>query len=270
MTFLDAAVLGIIEGLTEFLPVSSTGHLILTSHLLGVGESEAAKAFEVIIQSGAIVAVIWEYRKLLGQTCKGIARRNPASLHLMNLILLAFLPAAVLGVLCSKYIKAYLFGIGPVAYALIVGGIVMIIVERWMKNSRAAHSVGPHFEKISKQNALVIGFAQCFSLWPGTSRSMATILGGRFVGLNPRQAAEFSFLLAIPTIVGASVYDLYKNRAEIAAADLSFVSLFIGLVFSFATALIVIRVFLKFLMSHSLEIFGWYRILVGLAFLLFV
>lgn len=268
MTYLDAAVLGIIEGLTEFLPVSSTGHLILASYLLGLGESEATKAFEVIIQSGAIFAVIWEYRKLLGKTCIGIIQRQSASLHLFNLVVISFLPAAIIGVLLSKYIKEHLFGVTPVAYALIVGGLVMILIER--KFSRPVTiNVGASFEKLSKLKALGIGFAQCFSLWPGTSRSMATILGGRLAGLSSKQAAEFSFLLAIPTIIGASVYDLFKSREAIANSDMSMVALAIGLGFSFLTALVVIRAFLKFLTSHSLEIFGWYRILVGAAFLSF-
>lgn len=268
MTYLEAATLGIVEGLTEFLPISSTGHLILAGKLLGLEDSSANKAFDVIIQSGAIFAVIWEYRKLLGKTCHGILRAKTESLHLFQLVLLAFLPAAVIGVLASKAIKSHLFGVMPVAIALVVGGLLMILTERVLKKS-SHESLGQSFEGLSKMKALVIGFAQCFSLWPGTSRSMATILGGRFMGLSSKQAAEFSFLLAIPTIVGASVYDLFKSRQEIVSSDLDLTTLAIGLFFSFVTALVVIRAFLKFLTSHSLEIFGWYRIVVGGAFLMF-
>ncbi|MBN8555406.1 MAG: undecaprenyl-diphosphate phosphatase [Deltaproteobacteria bacterium] len=263
MDFFDAAILGIVEGLTEFLPISSTGHLILTSHLLGLGDSESVKAFEVIIQSGAIFAVIWEYRNLLAKTCGGLKRCEAQSMHLFYLILFAFLPAAILGVLVSKHVKAHLFGIFPVACALIVGGIVMILVERFSKKATSEKS----FDQMTKKDALMIGIAQCFSLWPGTSRSMATILGGRFIGLTNKTAAEFSFLLAIPTIIGASVYDLYKSRSNLSVDEMNIGILWVGLIFSFVTALIVIRAFLKFLSSHSLEAFGWYRILVGLVFL---
>ena len=263
MTFFDAAILGIVEGLTEFLPVSSTGHLILTSHLLKLGEGESIKAFEVIIQSGAILAVIWEYRNLLLKTCSGLKDGEAQSIHLFKLILFAFLPAAIIGVLISKWIKAHLFGVYPVVGALIVGGIIMILVERFSKKARSEKT----FNQMTKKDALMIGWAQCFSLWPGTSRSMATILGGRFVGLTNKTAAEFSFLLAIPTIIGASVYDLYKSRSDLSVNEMNMNLLGVGLIFSFVTALIVIRAFLKFLTSHSLEVFGWYRILIGLLFL---
>lgn len=265
MSFFDIIVLGIVEGLTEFLPVSSTGHLILVSDLLGIGSAESTKAFEVIIQSGAILAVVWEYKRLLMQTIRGAIHKDPQAMMLLQSVAIAFIPAAVVGVLFSKWIKYYLFGTTPVAWALIVGGIFMIVVEKLPMLKKTSDV---SFLNLPSRKALFIGIAQCFSLWPGVSRAMATIMGGRLIGLNPKHAAEFSFLLAIPTIFAASVYDLFKSRHSLSGDSLNVFEISLGMFVSFVVALVVIRAFLKFLTSHSLQVFGWYRIAVGFLFLI--
>lgn len=253
--------MGLVEGLTEFLPVSSTGHLILTSHAFGLGDSN--EAFEVVIQAGAIFAVIWYYRQKFVESVLGFLKRRPHWLRFWSLILTAFFPAVVLGLGFGKLIKTHLFGVKPVIGALIVGGIAMILLERRMGrvNSQNADR-GKDFPSTYKE-ALCIGLMQCLALWPGTSRSMATILGARLLGFSPKGAAEFSFWLAIPTLLGASAYELMKYRHELAANPDALTALGVGLVVSFVSSLVVIRVFLGFLQKHSLEIFGWYRIALG-------
>lgn len=263
MNVFQGFALGIVEGLTEFLPVSSTGHLILASHWLGIPSDEAADAFDVVIQSAAMFAVIWHYRILLRDLFKGLLARRRDSMRLTLSLVLAFIPAAVIGLLVHKKVKALLFGPLPVAAALVVGGIAMIIIERYLE--RRARGV---FQFTADQDpgpaaAVKIGFAQCLALWPGTSRSMATILGGRLVGLSSRKAAEFSFLLAIPTLLAAAALDLYKHGGAI-AEHVGIWPALAGLVSSFVVALAVLRVFLEFLRSYSLEVFGWYRILLGI------
>jgi undecaprenyl-diphosphatase len=268
MTLFQSLVLGIVEGLTEFLPVSSTGHLILTGHFLGIEDSAAVDAFDVVIQSGAIFAVIWHYRTLLGQILRGALKRQSDALNTLISIFLAFCPAAVIGLLFHKKIKALLFGVMPVAGALVVGGIAMILIERrlWARATR-------HFQFTADRlpgpvTSLKIGFFQCLALWPGVSRSMATILGGRLCGLNAARAAEFSFLLAIPTLLAAGALDTYKHGSEL-WITVGPGPIIVGLVSSFAVSLVVIRVFLEFLRSYSLEAFGWYRIAAGLLIWIF-
>lgn len=268
MGTIHTIILGVVEGLTEFLPVSSTGHLILTSSLLGIRPTDASKAFEVIIQSGAIFAVIWEYRRLLANTFSGLPRGEAKAVTLTWALIVAFIPAAVVGLMTASLIKRYLFGVIPVIGALIVGGVVMIIIERKYKVKTFEQDESAIY--LSHKKALFVGFAQCFALWPGVSRAMATILGGRMIGLSPKRAAEFSFLLAIPTVIAASAYDLFKSRHAIAASHLGITQTGLGMFISFIVALIVIRAFLKFLGSHSLEAFGWYRILIGFIFLGFL
>jgi undecaprenyl-diphosphatase len=260
MELWQAALLGIVEGLTEFLPVSSTGHLILTTQLLGIASPEGA--FEIVIQSGAVAAVIWHYRAYLWDLSRRCLASERAAWGQVRRLLIAFIPAVVFGLTFGKWIKHTLFGMTPVIGALIVGGVVLIVVER-----RRRTSVGRDEVQTSKE-ALGIGLFQCLALWPGTSRSMATILGGRLLGLSAKSAAEFSFLLAIPTLLGAGAHDLYKHGHELAGLGLPAIG--VGIATSFVTALLVIRFFLGFLGKNSLEIFGWYRVVLGGALLAYL
>lgn len=262
-----AAILGVVEGLTEFLPVSSTGHLIVTSHLLGLHD-EATKSFEVVIQLGAIFAVVVHYRRLLSERFAGLLRRDPAAVRLLSVLVAAFVPTAIAGLLLRKIIKRYLFGPWPVAFALIVGGVVMILGERWLSRRKGEELV--KLEDVSPRQGFWVGVAQCFSLWPGTSRAMTTLLAGRFQGLDARTAAEVSFLLAIPVLGAATALDLYKDgRALLATADAR-VALAVGFVTSFFVAWAAIGWFLSFLRKRGLEVFGWYRIAAGIVVLLMI
>jgi undecaprenyl-diphosphatase len=259
-----AILLGIVEGLTEYLPVSSTGHLILAGHWLGLTDDDpATSAFEIVVQFGAIVAVIAHYRELLTERLLGLFSREPASLRLLAAIASAFAPTAVAGLLFRKAIQAHLFGPRPVAIALIVGGIAMIVIERLLRaRARGSAPRVDSLEDVTPRRALAIGIGQCLSLFPGTSRSMCTILTGEVTGLSTATAAEFSFLLALPTLTAATVLEVYKSRATL-AEHVGCVSMTVGLVVSFAVAWAVIASFLKYLRSHGLEPFGWYRIALG-------
>lgn len=260
MFWFDAVLLGVLEGLTEFLPVSSTGHLILLGAWLG-HQSEAAKTLDIVIQLGAVLAVIVYFRERLALTVRGVFRRDPDSLRLALALAVAFFPAAVVGLLFHKAIKAYLFGPGPVAVALIAGGFLMIGVESARR--RRPDQGAPRLEDVTLQRALAIGVAQCFSLWPGASRSMATIVGGQLSGLSTAAAAEFSFLLAIPTLGAATVFDLAKNGSALLDAPGGAAALVVGLAVAFGVALLVIAVFLRYLKRYGLAPFGWYRIALG-------
>ena len=250
MEILDALILGIVEGLTEFLPISSTGHLILASDLLGAND-ERGKVFDIAIQTGAVVAVIWEYRARL-------FRVDPKLW--LNLIV-AFIPAAVLGLAFGAYIKAHLFSAVPVASAFIVGGLIVLFVERKKLPSRVDST-----EAMTRLDALKVGVAQCFALIPGTSRSGATIIGGMLFGLSRRAATEFSFFLAVPTLLAAGAYDLWKNRALFAARDLPMFAL--GLAAAFVSAFVVIRWLIRYVATHDFRPFAWYRIVFGAVVLL--
>ncbi|KYF77358.1 UDP-diphosphatase, partial [Sorangium cellulosum] len=252
MFWFDAVLLGVLEGLTEFLPVSSTGHLILLGAWLG-HESEAAKTLDIVIQLGAVLAVVVYFRERLAVTVRGILRRDPDSLRLALALAIGFLPAALVGLLFHKAIKAYLFGPGPVAVALIAGGFLMIGVESARR--RRPDQGAPRVEDVTLQRALAIGFAQCFALWPGASRSMTTIVGGQLSGLSTAAAAEFSFLLAIPTLGAATVFDLAKNGRALLDAPGGATALAVGLAVSFAVALLVIAVFLRYLKRYGLAPF---------------
>ena len=248
---LKALVMGLVEGLTEFLPISSTGHLILAGDLLGL-HSEKTKVFEMVIQTGAMLAVVWEYRqKFLGVTC-GFATDPRARRFVYNLVL-AFLPAAVLGLAFAKVIKAHLFHAVPVAIAFIVGALVILVVER--KPRRVTIE---HVDDMTWKDALKVGLAQAFALIPGTSRSGATIIGGMLFGLSRRAATEFSFFLAVPTLVAAGMYDLYKHRALFDARDIDMFA--VGFAISFVSAFACIRWLLRFIATHDFTLFAWYRI----------
>ena len=250
MEILNALILGVVEGLTEFLPISSTGHLILASDLLGAND-ERGKVFDIAIQTGAILAVIWEYR----------ARFFRVDPKLWLNLIVAFIPAAVLGLAFGAYIKAHLFSAVPVASAFIVGGLIILFVERKKLSSRVDGT-----EAMSWLDALKVGIAQCFALIPGTSRSGATIIGGMLFGLSRRAATEFSFFLAVPTLLAAGAYDLWKNRALFAARDLPMFA--VGLAAAFVSAFVVIRWLIRYVATHDFRPFAWYRIVFGAVVLL--
>jgi undecaprenyl-diphosphatase len=267
-----AILLGIVEGLTEYLPVSSTGHLVLAGHLLGLNDDDpATSSFEIVVQLGAILAVVAHYRTLLAEKIRGLMTRDAASVQLLTALVVAFVPAAVAGLLLRKTIKAHLFGPIPVAAALVVGGVVMIAIERWLAHrNRQSHPGGSGgvggedgLERVTPKRALAIGLGQCLSLWPGASRSMCTILAGQLVGLSTATAAEFSFLLALPTLGAATLFEAYKARADL-ASHVGGASIAVGLGVSFFVAWAVIATFLRYLRSRGLEPFGWYRIAAGL------
>jgi undecaprenyl-diphosphatase len=248
--FLKAAILGIVEGLTEFLPISSTGHLILAGDLLDATD-ERWNVFNIVIQTGAMLAVVWEYR----------ARFFKIDVNLYRNLIVAFIPAAVLGLLFSKYIKSYLFHAVPVALAFIVGGVVILLVERKSFQPRVETA-----RAMTWLDALKVGIAQCFALIPGTSRSGATIIGGMLFGLSRKAATEFSFFLAVPTLVAAGLYDLWKNRALLSAADVPVFG--VGSVVAFLSAFVVIRWLIRYVATHDFKPFAWYRIAFGLVVLL--
>jgi undecaprenyl-diphosphatase len=252
---LVALILGIVEGLTEFLPVSSTGHLILAGALLDFND-ERGKLFEIVIQSAAILAVCWEYRARIVATFTGLGHDQIANRLAVNLML-AFVPAAALGLLFGKHIKAVLFHPRPVALALIVGGLVILWAER-RKHAVTIETV----DEIGPLDALKLGFAQACALIPGTSRSGATIIGGLFFGLSRKAATEFSFFLAVPTLAAATVYELYKERHLLSTDDIGMWS--VGFLASFVSAFLCVRWLLRFISSHSFEFFAWYRIVFGL------
>jgi undecaprenyl-diphosphatase len=256
---LVAAILGIVEGLTEYLPVSSTGHLILAGHLLGVPEGEAAKSFEIVIQLGAILAVLVHYRRLLWARARELPSGAPESTRLALALLCGFVPTAAAGLVLRKMIKAHLFGFRPVAVALIAGGIVMIAVE--LLRGRRADDGESRLDEVTPMTGLIIGIGQCASLIPGTSRSMATIVTGQLAGLSTATAAEFSFLLALPTLGAATLYEGYKARHDL--ATLGAPSIAVGLIVSFLVAWAVIAGFVAYLKRRGLLPFGVYRIIAG-------
>ncbi len=256
-----AALLGIVEGLTEFLPISSTGHLILAGSLLGFSDDKA-KLFDVAIQTGAMLAVVWFYRERIRATVAGLGSDRRAQRFALN-VLIAFLPAAILGVTFGKAIKAHLFKPVPVALAFIVGGFIIL----WVERSQARRAVRiDSVDDLSAMDALKLGLAQAFALVPGTSRSGATIMGGMLFGLSRRTATEFSFFLAIPTLVGAGVYDTWKYRALVSSADIPLFA--VGLALSFLSALVCVRWLIRFVASHTFVAFAWYRIVFGAIVLL--
>lgn len=261
MTPIQAAILGIVEGLTEFLPVSSTGHLILAGHAMRLSGS-AVDSFEIVIQAGALLAVVWLYRARIGEILGGIFRGNRGGRVLLARLLVAFLPAAVVGFLTHSWIKEHLFGVRPVAIALLLGGIAILVVERLRHRAGAPRAAV--VTEIPLWGALVIGLAQVLSLWPGTSRAMTTILAGLLVGATPVAAAEFSFLLALPTLGAATLFDLAKHHDELLGPAMGGPApLVIGLVTAAIVAVVAIRGFLSYLTSRGLAPFGWYRIVIG-------
>jgi undecaprenyl-diphosphatase len=258
-----AAILGIVEGLTEFLPISSTGHLILAGSLLGF-TGDKAKLFELVIQTGAMFAVLWYYRQRIASVLVGIPRSAVARRFALN-VLIAFLPAAVLGVVAGKLIKQVLFKPVPVALAFIIGGLIIM----WVEHRQRTRPVPPRVDNVddlSTLDALKLGIAQAFALIPGTSRSGATIIGGMLFGLSRRAATEFSFFLAMPTLIGAGLYDTYKYRALLSWADAPLFG--VGMATAFVSALACVHWLIWFVATHDFVPFAWYRIGFGLIVLL--
>ncbi|MGC0152708.1 undecaprenyl-diphosphate phosphatase [Chromobacterium vaccinii] len=249
-------LMGLVEGITEFLPISSTGHLILAGDLLGFLDKEKRDVYEIFIQLGAMLAVVWEYRGKIGRTVAGAVRPG-GERNLLLAIVIAFIPAAVAGLLFSKQIKAALFNPVCVAVAFIIGGLVILWAER-REHKVAVATV----DELSLKDALKVGLCQCLALIPGTSRSGATIIGGLFLGLSRQAATEFSFFLGIPTLGAASLYSLYKHRAALSADDVGVFA--VGFLASFVFAFLAIRALLRFIATHSFEAFAWYRIAFGL------
>ena len=256
---INALILGIVEGLTEFLPVSSTGHLILVGQLLGFNDDKG-KVFEIAIQFAAILAVVWEYRARLVHTLTSMTS-EPVSKRLAINLIVAFLPAAVLGFLFLKQIKAHLFNPIVVASAFIIGGLLILWAER---RQHVIHA--ETVDDMTWQDALKVGFAQALSMIPGTSRSGATIIGGLFFGMSRRAATEFSFFLAIPTMFAATLYDVYKHRDLFSADDIPLFA--VGGTVSFISAFLAVRGLIRFISRHDFTVFAWYRIAFGIIVLI--
>jgi undecaprenyl-diphosphatase len=256
---LKAALLGLVEGATEFIPVSSTGHLIVVSEWLGLVD-ERAKTFDIFIQLGAILAIVWLYRARLTRAVVA-ARHDQGSRRFLINLLVAFLPAAVVGLLTHNWIKERLFNTTVVAAALVAGGLIILLIERWAPRMRVTD-----VSEIPVRTALGIGLAQVLSLIPGTSRSGATIMGGYALGLSRTAATEFSFFLAVPVMLAATMFDLLKSWSVLALTDLPMFA--VGFIVSFVSAIVVVRAFLTYVSGHSFNAFAWYRIAFG-AVLLF-
>lgn len=275
-----AVILGLVEGITEYLPVSSTGHLIIAAALLGLDKPEtksATDAFLIIVQGGAILAVLGLYRTRVLQMIRGVLGRDPAGFRLAVNLLIAFLPAAVIGLLLEEHIERLLFGPGPVVLALALGGVYMIGLEAWRQGKfsrvRSSHAeIG--IDELTPGRALLIGLMQCFAMWPGTSRSMMTITAGYIVRLRPAAAAEFSFLLGLPTLGGACAYKLYKDFANDGVdghvsvfKTLGVAPVLLGIAVATVSAAVAIKWLVGFLNRHGLAPFGWYRLILAAALL---
>jgi undecaprenyl-diphosphatase len=268
MLLLKAAVMGVVEGLTEFLPISSTGHLILAGALLGF-DDEKAKVFDIAIQTGAIFAVILVYWQKIKSTVIALPTQRLARRFVLN-VFIAFVPAMVLGLLFGSAIKAHLFTPTVVASSFIIGGFIILWVEGWGR--KPLHEGHPddharivNVESMTPMDALKVGLVQCLAMVPGTSRSGATIIGGMLLGMSRKAATDFSFYLAIPTLIGAGVYSLYKERALLSMADVPMFA--VGLVFSFLSAWLCVRWLLRYIATHSFVVFAWYRIAFGIVVL---
>ena len=254
-----AAIMGVVEGLTEFLPISSTGHLILAGALLGF-DDEKAKVFDIAIQTGAILAVIIVYWKKIRDTVAALPTSRQAQRFTVN-VLIAFIPAVILGLLFGKAIKAHLFTPVVVASTFILGGFIILWAEKRPQSAARIQNL----DSMTPLDALKVGLVQCLAMIPGTSRSGATIIGGMLLGLSRRAATDFSFFLAIPTLIGAGAYSLYKERALLSMADLPLFG--VGLLFSFVSAWICVRWLLGYISTHNFVPFAWYRIAFGLVVL---
>lgn len=259
---IKAAFLGIVEGMTEFLPVSSTGHLILAGKWIEF-ESDETKVFEIVIQLGAILAVCWLYRQKIISLVRGFVHGQVDERRFAGSMLLAFLPAATIGAFSISLIKSVLFNPLVVATTLVLGGLVILWVERYKANGTIQDT-----RQVGWRQAIGIGFAQCIAMIPGTSRSGATIVGGMLSGLSRQAATEFSFFLAMPTMLGAASYDLFRHHHLLSQHDLSTIA--VGFVIAFVSALLVVNALVRFVARHSFRIFAWYRIVLGIMLLLWL
>lgn len=260
IALLKALFLGLIEGLTEFLPISSTGHLILFGHLIDF-QSDSGRVFEVVIQLGAILAVCWLYRQKIIDLMRGFFTGDVHAKRFAINVLVAFIPAVIIGVLAVDFIKQVLFSPLVVASALIIGGLIIFMVEAKELKPKTIEATD-----VSLKQAILIGFVQCLAMIPGTSRSGATIIGGILSGLSRKAATEFSFFLAMPTMLGAATYDLIRN-ADILTSD-NFINITVGFVAAFIAALLVVKALVKFVEKHTLRVFAWYRLVLGVIILL--
>jgi len=260
-SFFDAFIQGVVEGLTEFLPVSSTGHLIIVSDLLGLND-EKGKVFDIVIQLGAILAICWEYRARFAKAFAGLGS-DPVQQRFAANLFVAFLPAAIVGLAFQKQIKAYLFNPVSVAMALIVGALAIFVIERWYAKHGAPRVTS--VDEMDWKDALKVGLAQCLSLVPGTSRSGATIMGGMLFGLSRQAATQFSFFLAVPIMFAASGYQMVKYRDLLSRDDLA--TFAVGFIVSFAFALLAVKALIRYVARHDFKAFAWYRIALGIAVL---
>ncbi len=277
----QAFILGVIEGITEYLPISSTGHLLVAQHLMGIGtatatEKAAADTFAICIQGGAILAVLGLYFKRVRQMIQGLLGKDPEGLKLALMVLAGFLPAAVIGLIFNDKIEEQLFGIWPVIVAWIVGGVLILVTAWWRKRNPVAGNGRELFEMTLKM-ALLIGLLQCVAMWPGTSRSLMTIVGGLLVGLSIRAAVEYSFLLGVLTLTAATAkkavwkvegldakYDVWFGGTQLMLDTYSALSLVIGIAAAALSAAVAVKWLVSYLQSHGLSVFGWYRIVIGL------
>jgi undecaprenyl-diphosphatase len=280
ITPFQAAVMGVVEGLTEYLPVSSTGHLILAGHAMGLtrfGDGSgpfgprlvkvpAVDAFEVVIQAGAILAVVGLYRRRVGQMAMGLVGKSPTGLRLVAMLLVAFIPSAVVGLLLRHSIQEYLFGPFPVVIALAVGGAAMIVAEHFFGRRHRSSPRTSRLEDVAFRQAMIVGLAQCLALWPGMSRSMVTIVAALVVGMDIVTAAEFSFLLALPTLGAATLYEGLKSLGPLLSSA-GVGGLVIGLGVSWIVAVLAVKGFVRWLTRHGLMPFGVYRLLLAGVFL---
>ncbi len=272
MDWWQAMILGLVEGLTEYLPVSSTGHLILAQRMMGIGGGEAADAFAICIQAGAILAVLGLYRRRIFQMLGGLIwrERGNGGLSLLRNLIVAFLPAMIFGLLLNAKIKEHLFGLWPIVAAWLIGGVAILAVA-WKINGRkkAANTAGQvastpmqrgfDMERLTWQLSLVIGLAQCIAMWPGVSRSLVTIVAGVLVGMRLAAAVEFSFLLGVLTLGAATCYDGYKH-GDVMLETYGAVPLLLGFLFAFLSAVVAVKWMVTYLQSHGMQIFGWYRV----------
>ena len=267
MDYFQAVVLGIVEGLTEYIPVSSTGHLILAKAFMGLTQ-KAIDPYLIVIQGGAILAVLGLYRTRVADMVKGLLGKSPIGLKLALNIIIAFLPAAIFGVMFDDAIGAWLMGPVPVVWALAIGGVIMIFAARWQKSAFHDSETDSkrsfiNIEHLTWKHALIIGVIQCLAMFPGTSRSMVTIVAGMAIGMKPKHAAEFSFLLGLPTLGGATVYKLIKEGD--ALSTLSMGPMVVGIIVAFIFAALAIKWLVAYLSKHGLALFGWYRIALAIA-----
>ena len=265
----QAFILGLVEGITEYLPVSSTGHLLLAQRLLGIPSSTASDAFAISIQGGAILAVLGLYRARVASMVRGLLGQDETGKRLALNLIAAFIPAAVLGLLLEKIIKKYLFageawGLWPVVAAWFVGGIAILAVSWWRKRKGDSPRAGLSLEQLTLRMAVIVGVAQCLAMWPGVSRSLITIVGGVLVGLSLPAAVELSFLLGVVTLSAATAKDAWDNGAEMLAAY-GPVPLAIGFFAAWVSAVLAVRWMVGYLNRHGMEIFGWYRVLLAIA-----